>query len=259
MRSILCPADSSKSFPCRLETAMALARVMRGHVTLQIATPIAQIATWEPFGGAVISATAISQARQDDEKLANTLQSQLSSQDVPFDIEMADNTRALALSGASRLADIVVMSMADPTLEDVALAVRCPVLAVPGEKPLNTFDGNVLVAWDGGPEAANALRASLPLLKSAGQIHVVTVREKQTDFPATEALSYLSRHGIHAELHDITPTGSVSDAIMATARDIGASLIVMGVFGRSRLRELLLGGVSRDLLDRSEVPLLLSH
>ena len=255
MRSILCPADSSKSFPCRLETAMALARVMRGHLTLQIATPIAQIATWEPFGGAVISATAISQAREDDEKLAKSLESQLGSQDI----QLADNTRALALSGASRLADIVVMSMADPTLEDVALAVHCPVLAVPGDKPLNTFDGTVLVAWDGGPEAANALRASLPLLKSAGQIHVVTVREKQTDFPATEALSYLSRHGIHADLHDVTPTGSVSDAISATAREVGANLIVMGVFGRSRLRELLLGGVSRDLLDRSEIPLLLSH
>jgi len=88
---------------------------------------------------------------------------------------------------------------------------------------------------------------------------VVTVREKQTDFPATEALSYLSRHEIHAELHDITPSGSISDAIKATAREVGANLIVMGVFGHSRLRELLLGGVSRDLLDGSEIPLLLSH
>ena len=259
MRSILGPADTSKSFPCRLETALELARTMSGHLTLQIATPIAQIAAWEPFGGAVISATAITQARDDDEKLASQLATQLSSQDVAFNVEVADDARAFALSSASRLADIVVMSMADPSLEDVALTVRCPVLAVPGDKPFTAFDGTVLVAWDGGPEAANALRAAVPLLHKARAVHVVTVREKQSDFPATDALAYLSRHEVHAELHEVTASGAVAEAIAATAREVGANLIVMGVFGHSRLRELLLGGVSRDLLDQSEIPLLLAH
>ena len=259
MRSILCPADSSKSFPCRLETALSLARVMRGHLTLQIATPIAQIAAWEPFGGAVISATAISQARDDDEKLAKTLATQLGSQDVPFSVELVDDARAFALASASRFADVIVMSIADPALEDVALTVRCPVLALPGDKPLANFAGPVLVAWDGGPEAAAALRAALPLLRIAGQIHVVTVREKQSDFPATDALSYLSRHEVHAELHEVVASGSIADAIVETAKRLGAQMIVMGVFGHSRLRELLMGGVSRDLLDKSEVPLLLAH
>lgn len=259
MRSILCPADSAQSFPSRLETALALARTVQGHLTLQIATPIAQIAAWEPFGGAVISATAISQAREDDERLARDLATRLGSQDVPFDVELADDARAYALASASRLADVIVMSIADPALEDVALSVRCPVLAVRGDKPLTSFDGPVLVAWDGGAEAASALRSALPLLRLAGPIHVVTVREKESDFPATDALSYLSRHGIHAELHEVTATGSVSDAIAQTAGKLGAQMIVMGVFGHSRLRELLLGGVSRDLLDRSEIPLLLAH
>ena len=259
MRSILCPADSSNSFTCRLETALALGRALRGHVTLQIATPIAQIAAWEPFGGAVISATAITQARDEDEKLAKALAVQLGSQDVPFDIEMADDARTFALSSGSRLADVIVMSMADPALEEVALAVRCPILAVPGNQPLANFGGPILVAWDGGAEAANALRAALPLLRMASQVHVVTVFEKESDFPATDALSYLSRHDVHAELHEVAASGSVSDAISQTAERLGVGLVVMGLFGRSRLRELLLGGVSRDMLDGSKIPLLIAH
>lgn len=259
MRSILCPADSSKAFPCRLETALALARVTGGHLTLQIATPLAQIAAWEPFGGAALSAAAITQARDDDETLARMLAEKLTPQDVSFDIRIADEARIDAMASASRLADVVVMSIADPALEEVALTVRCPVLAVPGEKPASDFGGPVVIAWDGGHESANALRAALPLLRLARPVHVVTVREKSGDFPPTEALKYLSRHGVHAELHELERSGPISETIAEKAGQLGAGMIVMGVFGHSRLREMLLGGVSRDLLDRSQIPLLLAH
>jgi nucleotide-binding universal stress UspA family protein len=259
MRSILCPADSSEAFDCRFETALALARTTSGHLTLQIATPLAQIAAWEPFGGAALSAAAIAQARDDDEKLARSLAARLAHQDVAFDVQQADEGRIDALASSSRLADVTVMSIADPALEEVALTVRCPVLAVPGDKPMADFSGPVVVAWDGGHESANALRAALPLLRLARPVHVVTVREKATDFPPTEALRYLSRHDVHAELHELPREGAISATITGTAHRLGAGLIVMGVFGHSRLRELLLGGVSRELLDHSKVPLLLAH
>lgn len=259
MRSILCPADSADSFDCRLETALALARTTGGHLTLQIATPLAQIAAWEPFGGAALSAAAIAQARDDDDKLAASLNARLAPQDVPFDVQQADEGRIDALASASRLADVTVMSIADPALEEVALTVRCPVLAVPGDRPMTDFTGPALVAWDGGHESANALRAALPLLRLARPVHVLTVREKASDFPPTEALRYLSRHEVHAELHEVPANGPISATIAETAQRLGAGLIVMGVFGHSRLRELLLGGVSRELLERSKVPLLLAH
>ena len=132
-------------------------------------------------------------------------------------------------------------------------------LAVPKGAPLLAFDKPVVVAWDGGHESAAALRASIPLLRLAGAVHLLTVREKSDDYPAADAASYLSRHGIHAECHEAEPKGSISATIEAFASEIGAGLIVMGLFGKSRLRELLLGGVSRALLDRSRLPLLLAH
>ena len=259
MRSILCPADHSATSDCRVETALALARATNGHVSLQIAAPIAQITSWEPFGGAAISAAAIMQARDADDALAAGLEARLASQDVPFNVAVANYGRIEALASESRLADVIVMSIADPALEETALTVRCPVLAVSGTRPLSDFAAPILAAWDGSAQAANALRAALPLLRLASAVHVVTVREKQSDFPPTDALCYLSRHGIHAELHDVAPAGTISQTIAATARGLGAGLIVMGIYGHSRLRELLLGGVSRDLLKNSEVPLLLAH
>ncbi|MDF8331951.1 universal stress protein [Novosphingobium cyanobacteriorum] len=259
MRSILCPADSADSLNDRVETALALARATNGHVTFQIATPFAQMAMWEPFGGAALSAEAINQVRVADEKLAADLDARLARQDVAFDVEIVDEGRIEGIAAAARFVDVIVASLDDPGLEEVGLGVRCPVLAVPRGAPLLAFDAPVMVAWDGGHESAAALRASLPLLRMASAVHLVTVREKSSDFPASDAACYLSRHDIHAECHEVERNHSIAFTLEDMARKLDAGLIVMGLYGKSRLRELLLGGVSRDLLDRSTVPLLLAH
>lgn len=259
MRSILCPVDRSETLDDRLETALALARTTCGHATFQIATPFAQMAVWEPFGGAAISAAAISEARELDDKLAHDLTARLSRQDVAFDVTIDDHGRVEAAASAARYADVLVATLNDPVLEEIVLSLRVPVLAVPGGVPMLAFDGPVLVAWDGGHESANAMRAALPLLEKASAVHLLTVREKDGTVTASDAACYLSRHGIHATLHERDNNGSIAFTIEECARDMGAGLIVMGLFGHSRLRELLMGGVSRDMLDRSQVPLLLAH
>jgi nucleotide-binding universal stress UspA family protein len=259
MRSILCPVDNSVTLNDRVETALALARVTRGHVTFQIATPFADLALWEPFGGAALSAEAINQVRLGDEKLASDLDARLAPQDVPFDVVVVDDGRIEGVAAASRYTDLVVTSLEDPSLEEIGLGIRAPVLALPKGVPMLAFDRPVVIAWDGGHEAAAAMRASLDLLHLASAVHILSVQEKAEDYPGAEAASYLSRHGIHAECHVVQRDGSVSATIAGFAREKDAGLIVMGLFGKSRLRELLLGGVSRALLDRSELPLLLAH
>lgn len=259
MRSILCPIDISQSLDDRVETALALARACDGHVTFQIATPFAQMAAWEPFGGVAVSSYALTEAREANEKLAKELDARFASQDVPFDIELLDQERITAAAAAARFADIVVGSLTDPAIEEMALSLRAPVLGVPRGVPMFAFDAPAMIAWDGGHEAANALRAALPLLRMARTVHLLTVQEKDSGFPAADAARYLSRHGIHAESHRRERNGSVAFTIEESARSLDAGLIVMGLFGHSRLRELLLGGVSREMLDRSQIPLLLAH
>lgn len=259
MRSILCPADSADTLDDRVETALALARITRGHVTFQIATPFAQMAIWEPFGGAAFSAEVINEVRAADEQLGVDLDNRLAPQDVAYDIALIEQGRVEGVAAAARFTDVIVASLDDPALEEVAIGSRCPVLALPKGRPMLMFDRPVVLAWDGGHESAAAMRASLPLLAQASTVHILTVREKEDSFPARDAASYLSRHDIHAEVHEIERKGTIAATISETARTLNAGLIVMGLFGKSRLRELLLGGVSRELLDKSEVPLLLAH
>ncbi|MEL4402991.1 hypothetical protein AAEJ42_22420, partial [Shewanella algae] len=90
--------------------------------------------------------------------------------DVPFDVVVIDEGRIEGVATASRFTDVVVTSLEDPTLEEIGLGVRCPILAVPKGAPLLTFDKPVVVAWDGSHESAAALRAALPLLRLASAV-----------------------------------------------------------------------------------------
>jgi nucleotide-binding universal stress UspA family protein len=137
---------------------------------------------------------------------------------------------------------------------------RAPVLAV--ERQVRSVDcfGPAMIAWNGSPEAANALRLSLPLLRNASAIHIVRVTEGKDGFPPTDASRYLSRHGLASELHRWTAEArSIADALRDAAATLGAAYIVMGAYGHSRFREAVLGGVTRDLLGNCQVPLLLAH
>ena len=259
MRSILCPSDSADTLDDRVETALALARITRGHVTFQIATPFAQMALWEPFGGAALSAEVVNEVRAADEQLGVDLDKRMAPQDVAYDVVLIDQGRVEGVAAAARFTDLIVASLDDPALEEIAIGSRCPVLALPKGVPMYTFDRPVLLAWDGGHESAAAMRAAVPMLALASAVHILTVREKEDTFPARDAACYLSRHEIHAEVHEIERNGTIAATIAETARELDAGLIVMGLFGKSRLRELLLGGVSRELLDKSLVPLLLAH
>jgi nucleotide-binding universal stress UspA family protein len=138
---------------------------------------------------------------------------------------------------------------------------RTPVLAVPQDARGMMITGRAMVAWDGSQEASTALRLSVPLLKQAEEVHVVTVEEAgKFPFPATGAPEYLARHGIKTEFHSWPQDGRTVEATLKAA--IGAikpDWMVMGAFGHSRLRELVFGGVTRSMLRDVHIPLLLAH
>jgi len=170
----------------------------------------------------------------------------------------------------ARLADLIVLSLpgedggytgAHSIAADVALTARAPVLALGRTNQSFNCFGPAMIAWNGSPEAANALRLTLPMLQKASAIHIVSVAEAKEDvLPPTGASQYLSRHGLASELHE-WPVGdrSVAEALQDAAATLGAAYIVMGAYGHSRFREAVYGGVTRDFLRHSTVPLLLAH
>ena len=148
--------------------------------------------------------------------------------------------------------------------EEVAIGAGRPILVVPYVGS-DTVGRHALVAWDGSREAVRALNDALPLLEKADAVTVMFVGARETSLgehrPSVErAVLHLRRHGISARVEE-TVQGDlrIADVLLSRAADLGADLIVAGVYHHSQLREAIIGGVSRELLDHMTVPVLMSH
>lgn len=150
-------------------------------------------------------------------------------------------------------------------VEEVVFASGRPVLALPAGWRGEKLDGRILIAWDGGREAARAAFDALPLLKRAEAVRIVSVQgfldEPVRQFtPADDICVTLSRLGVRIEAQAFASSrGSVKEELKTQVLDFGADLTVMGCYGHSRFRERILGGVSRSMLQQMPGPLLLSN
>jgi nucleotide-binding universal stress UspA family protein len=141
-----------------------------------------------------------------------------------------------------------------------------PVLIVPNTRPVPKQIGNhAVIAWNDTREAARAVFDAVDLMRAAATVRAITFIEKETQRPAAEAhgenlIASLSRHGIHATLEVSFASSTVTgEAILSTLLDEGCDLLVMGAYSHSRFREMIFGGVSRDILRETWVPTLVSH
>jgi nucleotide-binding universal stress UspA family protein len=180
---------------------------------------------------------------------------------------------AEALSTNARYADLAILGQADPDdavapsylPEEVALASGRPSLVVPYIGPAPTVGQRVTVAWNASREAARAVNDALPILKRAQAVDVVTVNPSDAPFghgeePGADIALHLARHSIKVEVRRIeTRDLDVANTILSHIADRGSDLLVMGAYGHSRLRELVLGGVTRTILREMTVPVLMAH
>ncbi len=140
-----------------------------------------------------------------------------------------------------------------------------PVLVVPFIGAVVPLGGKVLVAWNGTREATRAVNDALPLLMAAKEVQVVcidppTTEEAEVSLPGADLCFHLATHGVRAEAHVISGSDMDSgNVLLSYAADFGANLIVSGAYGHSRLRELVLGGMTLHLLRYMTVPVFMSH
>lgn len=257
MRSILVNADRKPGSDARIDTAVDLARRSGGHVTVLVDTPVSRYIAMDPMGGSYVISDALEQARGEDDAAADAIEARLGRDDVPFDVVRSEDDPVNALATAARLADLVVVSRSSGLAGELALICRTPVLTLPDGERLELPIRRACIAWDGGEQAAAALRASIPLLGGCQLVKLVTVAEKAGGFPATEALRYLSRHGIHAEFEERERRNSTEETLAAAVAENHAEILVMGAYGKSRMREFLFGGVTAYFLGQAQAPALL--
>jgi nucleotide-binding universal stress UspA family protein len=148
--------------------------------------------------------------------------------------------------------------------ERLALASGRPVLVIPYVGRYETVGGHALVAWNRTREAVRAIHDALPILRKAKRVTVLSINPEPADPrpspPGTDVALHLARHGIAVETsYTVAKDIAVGAAILSRAADLGADLIVMGCYGHSRFRELVLGGASREILGHMTVPVLMSH
>jgi nucleotide-binding universal stress UspA family protein len=173
----------------------------------------------------------------------------------------------------ARHADLSIVSRPQKTLaeartgllEGALFGSGRPVMVVPPTWADAPIGKTVFLAWNAEREAARALADALPLLDPSARIVVATVDAKPTyeghgDLPGYDISTHLARHGFKVELRNIDGMGKPdSKALLEAAGGAGADLIVMGGYGRSRLSEMVFGGVTREMLTRSDIPILMSH
>jgi nucleotide-binding universal stress UspA family protein len=141
-----------------------------------------------------------------------------------------------------------------------------PSVFIPPGKASTTLGRHIVVAWNSSRAAARSVNDALPLIERAERTTIVTVNPEHSiarngGLPAQQLVEHLARHGAAPELLRLehVSAGAIGDTLQAKAREVGGDLMVAGAFGHPRLWERLLGGATRDLLDRMRLPIMMSN
>ncbi len=203
-------------------------------------------------------------------RVTETFAADCAADGLSFETKIVEGSILPVIAEASRVVDLTIAAKynsppatlleMEASIQDLALSTASPALIVP-----HSFDGDVgnriLVTWNNSRESSHAVREALPLLKAAQHVTLFAVNPASAeDIPMDGITRYLSRHGITADVSTaIAKDNSVTEAILAKASQTGSDLIVMGAWGHSRLRELVLGGTTRDVLRLSPLPVMMTH
>jgi nucleotide-binding universal stress UspA family protein len=287
IKQILVPLPASADHAGEINMALSAAKILEAHVeALFINRP-------PPTGGgdvrftrgAIIAAASLDLGAEEQDRTARAAQERFAeacaARAIPL---LATNEAPRALPAASwrevegsylgvavqRAAafDLIVAASGVVTeamkaiAEQALLRTRRPVMLAPPRPQTNLTD-SAMIAWDESPECWHAVSAAIPLLQHAASVEVVSVDRDAARRRASheDVLAYLHCHGIEAKSRMVEPhSRSIGDSLLATAGELDAGLVVMGAYSHSRLREMLLGGVTRHILQNAAArPVLLAH
>jgi nucleotide-binding universal stress UspA family protein len=293
LHDIVVVLDNSAPSEIRLATAVALARQHDAHLTglsaLDLLTPVRPVV--RPRGNpevdtqpALMNWAAVNPldypeaetlAAEEAERIEAVFWERLRFSGLQGDWRVASGKASETVVGRARHADLVILGQVDPDhppppagrqlVESILMTSGRPVLVIPYVGRFETFSTKIIVGWNNSREAARAVNDAIPLLAKAASVTILEVnpigREPATDdVTSADITRHLARHGINAETARTVMTSiSASDALLSYAADLSAEMLVVGGYGHSRLRELILGGVTRELLRHMTLPVLMSH
>ena len=273
-KTLLVPVDGREKSTRSLELARGIAGTFDSHLVGLFIRPSPYIPS--PAKAEGLEGMLRELQQKVSNELAQEARARFDSVMKPAGMQRAewrtdDGLRAETVALHARYADLVVINQTDPQSADathfadgVLLSVGRPVLLVPYAGETSGFGRNILVCWNASREATRAVTDALPLLKAAQKVTILCIDSKKSaahgESPGSDIALHLARHGVTAVVAQ-TASGSadIGSVILSRAFDIGADLIVMGAYGHSRAREILMGGATRTVLQSMTVPVLMSH
>jgi len=261
-----------------LPAAAGMARAQDGHLSVNALGIDALPAFGVYMGGSPVLLTeALARAQTDAQRLEERVSQQLRAEStLRWSVESAIapfGALSDAVGARARFADLVVQARpygpgtvpAQAVVVEAALFQgRAPVLVLPEPTLPPEFPRHIVLAWNQSAEALAAARRALPLLTRADRVTVLVVdppvHGPERSDPAGALTLWLARHGARAEVTVLARTlPRASDVILRHVADTGADLLVMGAYGHSRLRQAILGGATRNILEQTRGPVFLAH
>jgi nucleotide-binding universal stress UspA family protein len=284
IKHILVPTIGAKSSGTVLGTSLLLARLFNAHAEIlfikQDLLTVLPLAADGITGSFAEEMGAKLRGEQDEEEkvLRQAFDDLLMLHQIDYSEHSISATEAsaswTAVAGSARdriinhgtVCDLLVVGQPTHDVESSSLLEAAlfgtgrPVLVSPPEVP-ETIGENILVGWNRSALSARAVQSAMPFLERARETTIITVTTGAKLGPSPQDLSLqLVRHGIETRVKEIAPDyRSVGESLLAEAEDAGSDLLVIGAYSRGRLRELLMGGVTRHVLANAEVPVLMVH
>lgn len=276
-KTILVHVDSSRHAQARIELAATLALACRAHLVGASMTGLTRFVYPDPSMPIAVDLIA-SQVDllnlRADTALAGFDEIARRAGLETYEHRKVDDEPDSALALQARYADLVVVGQTDPDEpvtrlvsnlpEYVMLNSPRPVLILPYASPTSAIGRHALVGWNGSAEAARAITGAIPLLQRMRDVTVAVFNPgaryaMHGEVPGADIATWLARHGIKVQVTAQDTTLDVGNALLSMAADLGCDLLVMGGYGRPRYRELLLGGVTRTILETATLPVLMAH
>jgi nucleotide-binding universal stress UspA family protein len=278
-KDLLVVLDPSRAGRRRIEIAAALAERFDAHLAGFYPLPMAEVTRAIGYYNPALLDPLLRRLADNSREAAELLRTEFEEaarrRGISFEWRAPNGGSETDPAIHARYADLTILGQPDPDRvpgevagpppEAVALACGRPILAIPYAGHFPTLGREVLIAWNAGREAARAVNDAMPLLTAADKVTVLVVDPHQGpkghgEVPGADISLHLARHGVKAEV-ERTVAGEVAigDVLLSRAADLGADLLVMGAYGHSRARELLLGGATRSILQTMTLPVLMAH
>lgn len=275
-KTIVVHCDAGPKAGQRLAVAVELAERHAGHLVGLHARPPFQAPVFFEGGMPMDSLFASYEAgaKADEAGARATFSKAIKGRSLSHEWRVTEGFIDTELVIQARYADLLVVGQTDPDAqtptpsdlpEAVVLSTGRPCLVVPHIGVRRAPGTNVMLCWNATRESARAAADALPFLRAARKVTVLVIDPRTSPNghgaePGADAAHWLARHGVKVTVQrDVAADSDVGGVILSRAADLDADLIVMGVYGHSRVREMVLGGASRTLLASMTVPVFISH